>query len=401
MLFNPERAADPVQIAAGFSVLLLPYSLVGPFAGVLLDRWRRERVLVAANLFRCLGVALVAGLIAADVHGLPFYASALVVTSVNRFFLAALSAALPHVVPRDQLVTANALATTSGTIAASLGGAVALLLRGVAGAGNTGYAMIAMSSAIGYALSALTASRFDRDLLGPDHVERSHRETPADVLRGLVAGARHVIELRPAAHALGAIASHRFFYGISTIAILLLYRNYFTSDGFFRAGMAGLGQVVAAAAAGVLIAAAVTPAAVRFFGKQSWLIGVYALAAVTQIALGLPYTMATLLPAALILSFVAQASKISVDTLVQETVEDEYRGRVFSFYDTLFNVTFVAAAAFGAFCLPSSGKSYPALILVASGYAVTALCYSVACRRLNRRTAFADDVRVPAPTTGS
>ena len=387
VLFNPERAADPMQIAAGFSVLLLPYSLVGPFAGVLLDRWRRQRVLVTANLFRCLGVAMVAALIAADVRGLPFYASALVVTSVNRFFLAALSAALPHVVPRDKLVTANALATTSGTIAASFGGALALLLRGLAGAGNTGYAIVALTSALGYAASAWTARRFDRDLLGPDHVERSHRETPGDVLRGLAAGARHVIELRPAAHALGAIASHRFFYGISTIATLLLYRNYFTNDGFFRGGMAGLGQAVAAAAAGVLIAAAVTPAAVRRFGKQSWLAGVFGLAAVTQVALGLPYTMMTLLPAALVLSFVAQASKISVDTLVQETVEDEFRGRVFSFYDNLFNVTFVAAAVFGAFCLPTSGKSYPALILVAVGYAATAVCYRIACRRLDRLTA--------------
>ena len=50
VLFNPEREADPLAVAAGLAVILLPYSLVGPFAGALLDRWDRRRVLLVANL---------------------------------------------------------------------------------------------------------------------------------------------------------------------------------------------------------------------------------------------------------------------------------------------------------------------------------------------------------------
>ena len=38
VLFNPERHADPLAVAAGLAVLLLPYSVIGPFAGALLDR---------------------------------------------------------------------------------------------------------------------------------------------------------------------------------------------------------------------------------------------------------------------------------------------------------------------------------------------------------------------------
>ena len=380
VLFNPERATSPGQVAAGFAVLLLPYSLVGPFAGVLLDRWRRQRVLVTANLFRCLAVSLVALLIATGVGGVPLYASALVVVSVNRFVLAALSASLPHVVTPPTLVIANALTTTSGTVVTTVGGGIALLVRLGVGADDSGYALIALSSAVGYALSAAAASRFDRDLLGPDDVERSRRETAADVFRGLVAGAQHIRELPQTAHALAAIGAHRFFYGISTIATLLLYRNYFHDDGFFRAGLAGLGQAFAAAAVGVLLAAVVTPVAVRRVGKAGWISTVFALAAVTEATLGLPFTMQTLVPAGLLLAFVAQGSKICVDTIVQETVEDDYRGRVFSFYDTLFNVMFVAAAVAGAVVLPPSGVSYPVLGLIATGYAVTALLYGAASR---------------------
>jgi MFS family permease len=387
VLFNPQRAADPGQIAAGFAVLLLPYSIVGPFAGVLLDRWRRQRVMVVANAFRCLAVVVVAAEIAAGVSGMPFYVTALVVLSVNRFFLAALSAALPHVVTPRTLITANALSTTSGTVVAILGGGLALLVREGVGTSDDGYALVALCSAWGYAVSAVAAVGFGRDQLGPDDVERSNRETAADVLRGLVAGARHVAELRDTASALAAIGAHRFFYGISFISTLLLYRNYFTDDGFFRAGLAGLGQVFAASGVGVLLAAALTPPVAGRIGKPAWFTLSLALAAITEVALGAPYTMQTLLPAALVLGFVAQAAKICVDTIVQETVEDDYRGRVFSFYDTLFNLTFVAAAVVGALVLPPSGRSYPVLALIAAGYAVTALLYGTRCRRLRRRAA--------------
>ena len=52
VLFSPERQATGAAIAASFAVLLLPYSVVGPFAGVLIDRWRRRQILLGANVVR-------------------------------------------------------------------------------------------------------------------------------------------------------------------------------------------------------------------------------------------------------------------------------------------------------------------------------------------------------------
>ena len=71
LLFNPERAAGPWEIAEAFAVLYLPYSVLGPFAGALLDRWDRRLVLVGANLGRLLLVVTVATLLAAGVGDLP------------------------------------------------------------------------------------------------------------------------------------------------------------------------------------------------------------------------------------------------------------------------------------------------------------------------------------------
>ncbi|BBZ25740.1 hypothetical protein MMAD_00350 [Mycolicibacterium madagascariense] len=66
LLFNPDRATSPWEIAGSFAVLYLPYSLLGPFAGALLDRWDRRTVLIGANLARLLLMIVVAVLIASS-----------------------------------------------------------------------------------------------------------------------------------------------------------------------------------------------------------------------------------------------------------------------------------------------------------------------------------------------
>jgi len=142
--------------------------------------------------------------------------------------------------------------------------------------------------------------------------------------------------------------------------------------------------VVTVSIIGGLLAALVTPGATRRHGTQAWIVVVFSAAAVVEVVFGVPYTHMSLLLAALGLGFAAQAAKICVDTLVQEAVEDEFRGRVFALYDTLFNVSFVSAAALAAVIVPDDGKSYPVLVLIAAGYALTALLYGVVVRRRAR-----------------
>ncbi len=377
VLFNPERSARPADVAAGFAVILLPYSLVGPFAGVLIDRWSRQRILLVSNVLRALSVVVVGAEIAAGLEGVPFYATALVVVSINRFVLSSLSAALPHAVDLGRLVGANALSTTSGAIAATTGGGLAIGLRSLvdASSGNAGYAGIALLATIPYALAALAATRFGRQALGPDNVELAQRETARAVVQGLVAGARHIRERRAVSLALTAIGVSRFCYGVSTICTLLLYRNYFTDDGVLRAGLAGLGQVVVMVAIGGGLAALITPTATRRLGLTRYPALLLVLAAVTQLSLGLPFTKLTILFAALVLGFIAQAVKISVDTTVQRSIEDEFRGRVFSLYDTLFNLMFVGAATITAFVLPDNGKTVIGVLCIAAGYLLVGIWY--------------------------
>jgi MFS family permease len=375
ILFNPERQAHAADIAAGFAVLLLPYSVLGPFAGVLLDRWWRQRVLLYANLIRSLLVCVVASEMAFGVHGQPFYLSALVVISVNRFILSALSASQPHVVEPERLITANAISTTTGAVVAAVGGGSAIALRTLLGGGDPAYALVAVSAAVAYALAGWRASGFAVPQLGPDEDTREHSDSVRNVLTGLADGARHVRSHPSVLRAFGVIAIHRFAYGVTAICTLLLFRNYFADAGMFRAGLAGLGQVVAAIAVGGGLAALLTPIAARRIGYTRWPAALLMGAGLVELTLGLPFKLQTFLPAAALLGLAAQGVKICVDTLIAQRVADDYRGRVFSLYDTLFNVIFVAAGVLTAFALPETGKSATAVAVIGVAYLITGAVY--------------------------
>ncbi|MEU2901782.1 MFS transporter [Streptomyces globisporus] len=370
VVFSPEKQTSAAAIASAMAVLLLPYSLIGPFAGVLLDRWPRRQVFLYGNLLRAALACSTALLILASVPDWLFYASALCVTAVNRFVLAGLSAALPRVVDTDRLVVANSLSPTAGTLAATAGGGLAFVVRLLADESD---AAVVLLGAVLYLLSALASLSLPRTLLGPDIDESPMRLRAALAVtaRGLIAGLRHLAQRSHAAKALAAMTVIRFCYGALTVMVLMLCR-YAWSDTESD-GLALLGLAVAVSGAGFFIAAALTPWAVGRLGRYGWIVGCAGAAAVLVPALGLSFTPVPILIAAFVLGVVTQGSKIATDTVVQTSVDDSYRGRVFSLYDVLFNVAFVSAAGVAALMLPPDGRSVTVLAVVSVLYAVVAV----------------------------
>jgi hypothetical protein len=267
-------------------------------------------------------------------------------------------------------------------VATVAGGIVALGLLQLGTAGDAAYAAVALSAAVPYLASAAVAAGFARDHLGPDSGDGAARLTAARVLRGMAAGARHLRERPPAAAVLLAIGAHRICYGLLTLVTLLLYRNTLTEGAgpLFPGGLAGLGEVLAAGSAGTLLAAAATPRAVRRLGTRGWVVLLLAGGGLLQLVLGLTFAPPGLVAAGLVLGFVAQGVKICVDATLQRSVDDDFRGRVFSVYDTLVNVTYVAALVAGALLLPESGRSGTGLAVVAAVYVLTAAGYARATR---------------------
>jgi MFS family permease len=383
VFFTPEKQATSGAAALTFATLLLPYSFAGPFAGVFLDRWRRRHVLVRTNMVRTVLVAITTVLMIFGVRGVPIFLAALLILSGGRFYSSAMSASLPHVVARRDLVMANSVWATSGSLVAMAGGAVGLLLH-MTWRSSTSMMVI---TGLGYAGAAALASRLHPDRLGPDGeiatvgCRQALRHTAGE----MIGGVRHVLDRPAARNALALITIQRFCYGTGTIATLLLYRNYFhdpSSNG--DAAMAGLGWVFAAGGLGYFVAAVITPELTPRIGKTNWIIVSMAWSAVFGFALVVPYEAPPIVLGSFVIGMSAQAVKICVDTIVQENVEDEFRGRVFAFYDMLFNCAFVASAAVASLTMPESGKSYVILISVSVLYALAGILYGKAAGQHRR-----------------
>jgi hypothetical protein len=386
VFFNATSFPNPAAAAVAFAVLYLPYSLVGPFAGVFIDRWPRRQILVWSALLRFAFVLLAAAFVALGALGLPLYVGALLVLGVNRFFLSALSAALPHVVSSDKLVMANSVAPTSGTIVAFLGGIAGIGVHLITGGGQVGSASTLLVGGVCYIGAGLVATRIPRDLLGPHHeagtIAPVHLgDELAGVLRGLADGARHLMARRRAAAALAATGSHRFLYGILLLMSVLLYRNYFYRVGGGNVALGHYLLVIVASALGYGAAALVTPLVTRVVTKAAWITILLAAGGIAAGTLGTGFRQPGFLAIGFTLGVVAQGIAICTTTILQQAVYDEFRGRVFALNDMLYNAAFVLGAVVSALFMPVTGRSYPALLVVTVGYLLAAGAYWLLSRQ--------------------
>jgi MFS family permease len=363
ILFNPERAATPWAIAGAFAVLFLPYSLLGPFAGALLDRWDRRLVLIGANLGRLVLVLAVAALLVAGTGDMPILCGALIVNGFTRFVSSGLSAALPDVVPAEKVVTMNAVAVATGAAAAFVGANFMLLPRWLFGSDDTGAAAIMFIVALPVALALLLSVRFHPDVLGPHESRRAiHGSVAYAVATGWVHGARTVLAEPTVAATLAGLSAHRMVLGINTLLVLVTVRHTDTQ------AVAGLGSAVlfvAATGLGSFLSTALTPALVRRFGRYAAPNGALAFAAVVQLC-GSGLQLPVMVLCGFLLGAAGQVVKLCADTAMQIDVDDALRGHVFTVQDALFWMSFIIATTGAAAVIPPDGHE-PGLALAGVG----------------------------------
>jgi MFS family permease len=352
LLFNTQRAADPWAMAASFAVLFLPYSVLGPFAGALLDRWDRRAVLIVANAARVLAVLAVGTLLAVGASDLFVLCGALIVNGFSRFVTSGMSAALPDVVPREQIVTMNSVATATGATATFLGANFMLLPRWLVGDGDAAAATVIFLVAVPVAIAFLLSVRFRPRVLGPPDTD-VHGSPFHAVATGWSYGLRAVRATPSVAATLSGLAAHRMAFGINSLLVLVILRDA-GAAGFGGLGIAAV--FVAATGIGAFLANAATPPAVRRWGRTATASGALLFAALIQLA-GATLDLRVMVLCGFFLGLAGQMVKLCADTAMQIDVDDALRGHVFAVQDALFWMAFIVAVSVAAAVIPADGRS--------------------------------------------
>ena len=148
-----DLTGSTLASAGSLLAAFLPQVVVGPVAGVFVDRWDRRRTMIGANV--AMGFAVLPLVLVTDAATVWLLYPLLVLQSVIEvFFAPAEQAFLPRLVPEDELVTANALNGQVGQVARLVGGG----LGGVAAAAG-GIPAVALLDAATFLVSALLLSR--------------------------------------------------------------------------------------------------------------------------------------------------------------------------------------------------------------------------------------------------
>lgn len=309
-----DLTGSATAVASLMVVQMLPIALVGPGAGVVVDRHDRRRILIAADVVR--GIAIL-GLIFVRTPGtvwIAYVVTALAV-SASAFFEPARSATVPAIVPRDQLMTANAISTGTWSamlaLGASIGGGIAAWL------GRD--AAFVLNSA-SFFISAMFIARMQ--------VPPIAGRTEHSGWHGLVEGVRYMRAHR----SVGWVAIVKAGWAVVGGALLLL--TVF-GDGVFRigdSGDAGIGVLFAARGVGAGLGSFIVMLLARRDDADltNWIGPSYIFAGVCYATLAVApsiwFAAVTVLAAHTFGSMLWVRSNV----LLQRAVPDAFRGRVFA-----------------------------------------------------------------------
>lgn len=332
--FDLEGAKSPDELLRIALFLMIPYSVVSPFLGVVIDRWDRRRLLVLANALRAVVMLLVALAGTARVGDLALFLAFILTLMSTRVVLATKAAALPVALDEASLVEGNAVSQLGGAVFQLAGVAVALVaarflsVEPIVGAGAIVYGMGAASASfLRHAGEARSSATFTQEV--------------SRVVRNIAAGVSEVARVPKAAASITTYFWLRLLWSFSLVGIGFVARELLAGNDLVVAALTGgsgaLGAVLGFVLAGrlndrtqttahlVLASSAVAGLSVAVLGALQTEVGLALLA----FGLGLGF-------------FVA---KVSLDTMVQEALGDDFRGRAFSLYDIAYNLAWVVAAA--------------------------------------------------------
>jgi hypothetical protein len=331
--FDLESARSPDEILRIALYIFIPYTILSPFLGVVIDRWDRRKLMVFVNALR-FAVLLSVGLAGVDAIGdVPLFLAFLLTLTGTRIVLATKAAATPETLDGDRLVEGNAVSQLGGALFQLAGAAFAVVGKAVIEP-----ELIVILGALVYGIATLFAWTLRR--VGEARPATTFAREVARVVGNIVAGLREVAATPKAGASITTYFWLRFLWSFSIAAAGLIARALLGNDELTLAALIGgagaVGAVLGFVTANVLLARMRTTAHLVLAAAGVGGLGVAVFGAFER--------GATLAALTFCLGFGFFLAKISLDTMVQEALGDDFRGRAFSLYDIAYNVAWVLAA---------------------------------------------------------
>jgi dTMP kinase len=324
---------------------LLPSLVFGPFAGVLVDRFDRKRLMVIADVVRGVGYATLP-----LIPRLPWiYGMSFLIECLSLLWTPARDAIIPNLVPRRQLSNANTIALATGYGTLPLGGILYTALAGISVALGSRNAYVGENpESIALWVDALTFF-FSAHMIRGLPLRRLGRPTR----RGKLKPGEALADLR---EGVSFLKDHPFVRAM-TIGIVLAFTGagavlsvgpIFASDPFaLDGGPTAWGILVTSFGVGMGIGMAVVGQVYKWIEKDTLFPLAIMLGAASVIVLASMPTVGLAALLTVVIGAFAGATWVTGYTLLHENVTDELRGRVFGSLTVLARLgLFVSLAGF-------------------------------------------------------
>jgi MFS family permease len=357
IFFNANVGEARGRVALYLLITMVPFALLAPIVGPLLDRFRHGRRYALAVTM--LGRAFLAWLISDYIHGFGLYPAAFGVLALSRAYGVARSAAVPRLLPEGLgLSEAGARASVFGTVAGAVVAPIGLL------AFKIGPQWPLRISSLIFLIGAVVAMRL------PGRADSDPPEVPPRIFRIARRAREKVLQGPLVIAALIGSGALRALFGFLTLFLAFAIKSgdvptrlvgvtlHDTTALALVVGALGVGSFVATAAGSTLSIR-------RPLVLQS--IGIVLVAAVA-IVTALFYSLGMITVFAFVTATASGLGKLAVDATIQERIPERNRASAFAHSETLLMLAWVLGGAFGL--IPFSGRI--GVIVAAIGMTVAA-----------------------------
>ncbi|MDP9068448.1 MAG: MFS transporter [Actinomycetota bacterium] len=315
-----------LKVAAIVAFEIVPVLLLGFVAGAVVDRFPRRTVMVISDV----GRAAIAFALAASHEQLAFvYVAAFALASFSVFFNPAASSVVPSLVDEDEVVGANSALWSAAVIsqivlAPAAGGLVALAGPGWAFAINGATFLI----------SALFLMK-----LSIERVPSVAARTLSEILEGLrVLRRSRFLRTLGAVQALAALST-----GATSALLVVLAQQH------LGVGAARFGFLLTAIGLGAALGPLVLQRVATEVRRPLLLFGPYLLRGAVDLVLAAFSSFTTAVGALFFYGIGTSTGNVTYNTALQKNVPDRLRGRVFAFYDVVWQSTRLVSLGLGGF----------------------------------------------------